>query len=76
MVMERTDTDFFELLQLLANPKLFEKRCIRANTAHLYTQSKFNLLREESEGFSKLLTVLSENLPPKLETFWTTSSPR
>ena len=25
----------------------------------VYTQQKFNLLREESEGFSKLLTVLN-----------------
>lgn len=33
------------------------------NTRALYTQQKYNLLREESEGYSKLITELAE-LPP------------
>ena len=34
------------------------KREIRLNTRALYTQHKFNLMREESEGYSKLLALL------------------
>jgi nucleoside-diphosphate-sugar epimerase len=40
------------------------------SSSHSYTQQKFNLLREESEGYSKLLAELTasdsfteENLP-------------
>ena len=54
-------------LQLLSDAKLlkawggmagFKKRTVRANTRLLYTQAKFNLLREESEGYAKLFTEL------------------
>lgn len=31
-----------------------------------YKQQKFNLLREESEGFSKLVTELNQEITPKL----------
>jgi THO complex subunit 2 len=34
---------------------LYEKRIVRANTNLLYKQKRFNLLREESEGYTKLL---------------------
>lgn len=36
----------------------FNKTFIKKQTAALYKQSNYNLLREESEGFSKLLTEL------------------
>lgn len=38
----------------VADP-MFEKRIIRTNTNLLYKQKRFNLLREETEGFSKLI---------------------
>ncbi|RZC53373.1 hypothetical protein C5167_012225 [Papaver somniferum] len=31
---------------------------VRVNTRHLYQQTKFNLVREESEGYAKLVTLL------------------
>jgi len=34
------------------------KREVRLNTRALYTQHKFNLMREEAEGYSKLLALL------------------
>jgi len=34
---------------------------IRVNTRLLYQQTKFNLLREESEGYAKLVTLLSQS---------------
>lgn len=36
-----------------------EKRLVKINTSLVYRQQKYNLLREESEGYSKLLTVLA-----------------
>lgn len=41
----------------------FTKRIKRINTQRYYTQHKFNLIREENEGYSKLLTFLHQ---PKL----------
>lgn len=60
MVLERTDSEFIKAVGV-SDVGAFDKKYIRANTAYLYTQSKFNLLREESQGFSKLLVLLSEN---------------
>ena len=39
----------------------FRRKLIKANTRIKYKQEKYNLLREQSEGFSKLITVLSQN---------------
>ena len=39
---------------------VWRKKEIKANTRRVYTQKKFNLLREESEGYSKLITLLSQ----------------
>jgi len=36
----------------------FTKKGIRFSTNHLYRQANFNLLREESEGYAKLITEL------------------
>ena len=38
----------------------FRRKLIKANTKIKYKQEKYNLLREQSEGFSKLVTVLSQ----------------
>jgi len=38
----------------------FHKRITILNTKMIYEQQKFNLLREESEGFSKLIFLLFE----------------
>ncbi|KAK9463076.1 transcription factor/nuclear export subunit protein 2-domain-containing protein [Lipomyces oligophaga] len=37
---------------------LLDRRIIRANTALLYKQKRFNLLREESEGYAKLIVEI------------------
>jgi THO complex subunit 2 len=41
-----------------------EKRLVKINTSLVYRQQKYNLLREESEGYAKLLTVLAALPPP------------
>ena len=43
--------------------KGFLKRTVKANTRLLYTQVKFNLLREETEGYAKLVTELTRPRP-------------
>ncbi|KAI8809248.1 transcription factor/nuclear export subunit protein 2-domain-containing protein, partial [Cladochytrium replicatum] len=67
---ERLEPELLEALGLVQQHKQFHKRVIRANTVLLYKQQKFNLLREESEGYSKLIVELSSNLPRTLSDIW------
>jgi hypothetical protein len=46
------------------DPELTKKRAVKINTRILYRQEKFNILREETEGYSKLFTILSAMPPP------------
>ena len=48
------DTEILAAAGLILEPK-FSKQVVRINTGRLYKQKKFNLLREESEGFSKII---------------------
>ena len=41
-----------------------QKKLVKINTSLVYRQDKYNLLREETEGYSKLLTVLSSMPTP------------
>jgi THO complex subunit 2 len=47
---------------LSAEFSVANKKIVRINTRNLYTQNKFNLLREESEGFSKVLCLLHSEI--------------
>ncbi|KAI9044299.1 putative THO complex component (Rlr1) [Aspergillus affinis] len=62
------DTPLLQTLGLVR--ETFTRMGIRKQTNLLYRQSNYNLLREESEGYSKLLTELfttSNNEPPSSE---------
>ncbi|THC95729.1 hypothetical protein EYZ11_004807 [Aspergillus tanneri] len=62
------DTPLLQALGLVRDT--FARMGIRKQTNLLYRQSNYNLLREESEGYSKLLTELfttSNNEPPSSE---------
>lgn len=62
------DTPLLQALGLVRDT--FARMGIRKQTNLLYRQSNYNLLREESEGYSKLLTELfttSSNEPPSSE---------
>ena len=62
------DTTLLENLGMIRST--FVRMGIRQNTNILYRQSNYNLLREETEGYSKLLTELfttSGNEPPTSE---------
>lgn len=62
------DASLLEKLDLIRNT--FNRMGIRKQTNLLYRQANFNLMREESEGFAKLMTELfttSGNEPPTAE---------
>lgn len=67
LLQERCEAEFLweaEMIKIKA-PDLKSKE-VRVNTRLLYQQTKFNLLREESEGYAKLVTLLSRRGPDGL----------
>ncbi|XWS64052.1 hypothetical protein CRYUN_Cryun06bG0153900 [Craigia yunnanensis] len=61
LFQERSEEEFLweaEMIKIKA-PDLKVKE-VRVNTRLLYQQTKFNLLREESEGYAKLVTLLCQ----------------
>ncbi|KAI5072915.1 hypothetical protein GOP47_0013021 [Adiantum capillus-veneris] len=67
LLQERCEAEFLwdaEMIKIKA-PDLKAKE-VRVNTRLLYQQTKFNLLREESEGYAKLVTLLSRRGPDGL----------
>ncbi|KAL7149573.1 hypothetical protein ABFS83_05G050400 [Erythranthe nasuta] len=58
---ERCDEEFLweaEMIKIKAAD--LKSKEVRVNTRLLYQQTKFNLLREESEGYAKLVTLLCQ----------------
>ena len=51
---------------LVQDQTAFNRRGIRINTATLYKQQKFNLLREENEGYSGLIGELIGGMGPPI----------
>ncbi|KAI8833669.1 transcription factor/nuclear export subunit protein 2-domain-containing protein [Chytriomyces cf. hyalinus JEL632] len=70
MLCERLDFDFLEAMGVIQSAQAMNRKYIRTNTAIVYKQQKFNLLREESEGFAMLETHLASVLPPSYQVFW------
>ncbi|KAK7370058.1 hypothetical protein VNO80_12112 [Phaseolus coccineus] len=59
LLQERCEEEFLgeaELIKIKAQE--LKGKEVRVNTRLLYQQTKFNLLREESEGYAKLVTLL------------------
>ncbi|GLE06165.1 hypothetical protein PINS_up015376 [Pythium insidiosum] len=52
------EVDLLHDAGLLPEPAVMSRKLVRVNTKTYYTQVKFNLLREESEGFAKVLSLL------------------
>ncbi|CAF1566481.1 unnamed protein product, partial [Adineta steineri] len=59
--MERLEIDTLEYLDLIISRDQFNQKYVRIKTRLYYKQQKFNLLREESEGFAKTITELNQN---------------
>ncbi|KAI0776038.1 transcription factor/nuclear export subunit protein 2-domain-containing protein [Trametes elegans] len=61
---ERLDLTLLASVGLVGDKVAFERKEIRTRTGLFYKQNKFNLLREESEGYSKLTAELTSSLGP------------
>ncbi|CAF0914333.1 unnamed protein product [Adineta steineri] len=61
LLMERLEIDTLEYLDLIISRDQFNQKYVRIKTRLYYKQQKFNLLREESEGFAKTITELNQN---------------
>jgi THO complex subunit 2 len=59
LLIERCEGEFLEECGLIPSAVGWKKKEVRINTRLVYTQNKFNLLREESEGYSKLVVALA-----------------
>lgn len=58
LLYERLEADTLEAAKVLQSAEAFTRKLVRMNTSLLYKQQKYNLLREESEGFAKLVCIL------------------
>lgn len=64
-VCTRLDAPLLQALGLV-DPTIFHRRGIQIRTASFFKQHKYNLLREENEGYASLLTELMTHLGPPL----------
>ncbi|RKP18420.1 hypothetical protein ROZALSC1DRAFT_29898, partial [Rozella allomycis CSF55] len=60
LMKERLEPGLLEAAGIIPSATMFSRRIVRINTQKVYRQTKFNLLREESEGFAKLAVCLFE----------------
>ncbi|XP_075247054.1 THO complex subunit 2-like isoform X3 [Convolutriloba macropyga] len=60
LLTERLELDTLESLGQIKSTELFQKRYVKTRTKLFYKQNKFNMLREENEGYSKLITELNQ----------------
>ncbi|SJX65137.1 related to RLR1-Subunit of the THO complex [Sporisorium reilianum f. sp. reilianum] len=63
---ERLEISLLALAGLIPNEVFFNKRFVQLRTARLFKQQKFNLLREENEGYTALITEIVTNLGPSV----------
>jgi THO complex subunit 2 len=54
LAIELVDKNVLQDTAVIANSQILATRTVRINTGLLYKQQKFNLLREENEGYAKL----------------------
>lgn len=62
LIKERLEIDTLQDCNILKAKKVFYTRFIKTKTKLFYKQQKFNLLREESEGYAKLITELNQEI--------------
>ncbi|XP_023686314.2 THO complex subunit 2 isoform X1 [Paramormyrops kingsleyae] len=62
VLKERLDPETLETLGLIKQAQQFNQKIVKIKTKLFYKQQKFNLLREENEGYAKLITELGQDL--------------
>ena len=60
MLKARCEPELLELSDVVQSQQMFNKTVVKVKTQLMFTQKKFNLLREESEGYSKLIAELCQ----------------
>lgn len=60
LLKERLEYDTIGDAKIIVNKKASSTKFIKLKTRLFYKQQKFNLFREESEGYAKLITELSQ----------------
>ncbi|XP_057313993.1 THO complex subunit 2-like [Hydractinia symbiolongicarpus] len=61
ILKERLDPETLESARLIQSQKALNQKLVRTKTKLFYKQQKYNLLREENEGYAKLITELSQD---------------
>merc|ERR1719481_1471648 len=69
LVKERMEIDTLGEAGILKHPKKFFTTVIKLKTKLFYKQQKFNLFREECEGYAKLITELNQDLSSVTPTY-------
>ncbi|KAJ2726703.1 THO2 plays a role in transcriptional elongation [Coemansia sp. Benny D115] len=59
---ERLDPEFLEKLAIIPSATTFTRKYIRLNTTLNFKQTKYNLVSEQNEGFSKLVTLIQATM--------------
>uniref|UniRef100_G1QCE7 THO complex subunit 2 n=1 Tax=Myotis lucifugus TaxID=59463 RepID=G1QCE7_MYOLU len=62
ILKERLDPETLESLGLIKQSQQFNQRSVKIKTKLFYKQQRFNLLREENEGYAKLIAELGQDL--------------
>src|SRR5579862_5283459 len=66
LAIELLDRNILQEMGLISSSQILSTRSVRINTGLLYKQQKFNLLREDNEGYAKLsheLNLAMSELP-------------
>ena len=58
LILETGDKDFLAETGNTVSQEVYHKKVVQVNTRLHYAQRKYNLLREESEGYAKLIAGL------------------
>lgn len=64
LMIERLSEETLENMSLVQSKQQFQTRYVRTKTRLFFKQQKFNLLREENEGYAKLMTELCQTTGP------------
>ncbi|XP_043830646.1 THO complex subunit 2-like [Dromiciops gliroides] len=62
ILKERLEPETLESLGLIKQSQQFNQKSVKIKTKLFYKQQKFNLLREENEGYAKLIAELGQDL--------------
>ncbi|KAK3866040.1 hypothetical protein Pcinc_028398 [Petrolisthes cinctipes] len=66
LLKERLEIETLGDAGVVKHKKNFHTKQIKVKTKLFYKQQKFNLLREESEGYAKLITELNQDITPRV----------